>query len=90
MLNRILYGPPGTGKTYQTWKLAEEIVNASEFKKVNELSSNEDLHRIVAFIRNSKNSEEFRAKSNSIYRNSNAILWMISYLLTPPHDQTIR
>lgn len=87
MLNRILYGPPGTGKTYQTWKLAEEIVNASEFKKVNELSSNEDLHRIVAFVRNSKNSEEFRAKSNSIYRNSNAILWMISYLLTPPHDQ---
>jgi 5-methylcytosine-specific restriction protein B len=33
-LNTILYGPPGTGKTYNTIKMAAEIINQPELDKV--------------------------------------------------------
>jgi hypothetical protein len=78
VLNRILY---------ETWKIAEQIINSNLSANPNDLSDLEKFRRIIEIIRNTKRSEEFRAKSNSIYRNNNAIMWMLGYLLTPPHDK---
>lgn len=53
-LNQILYGPPGTGKTYNTIKLAAQIV-AQEFKDITDYAEakkifNNHIHKRIEFI----------------------------------------
>lgn len=80
-LNRIFYGPPGTGKTYTVSMQAQEIVNsASTNQGSGSLSEKEKFDRILKLIRERYQTEEFKAKSNSVYRNDRAIMWMLGYL----------
>jgi len=80
-LNQIYYGPPGTGKTYYVTKLAEEIVNINVPISSNSLLDNsKKFDRILKLIRESYQSEDFKAKSNSLYRNDRAIMWILGYL----------
>ena len=80
-LNQIFYGPPGTGKTYIISSVAKEIINSSN-SSVN--TREEKFNRICQSVRNIAGLE---TKSNSIYRNERAILWMFGFLLEPPHDK---
>jgi len=80
-LNQIFYGPPGTGKTYNISSVAKEIINSSN-SSVN--TREEKFNRICQSVRNIAGLE---TKSNSIYRNERAILWMFGFLLEPPHDK---
>jgi hypothetical protein len=81
-LNQIFYGPPGTGKTYSVAKLAEEIVNLSDSSSAAVLLTDiEKFSRILNLIREKFQGEEFKAKSNSIYRNDHAIMWTLGYLV---------
>ena len=80
-LNQIFYGPPGTGKTYNISSVAKEIINSSN----SSVSTREEkFNRICQSVRNIAGLE---TKSNSIYRNERAILWMFGFLLEPPHDK---
>ena len=51
-LNLILYGPPGTGKTYETVRIAAEIVAGRPIEDYNEALQifNENLHERIEFI----------------------------------------
>jgi hypothetical protein len=81
-LNQIFYGPPGTGKTYSVAKLAEEIVNLSANASTDAILTDiEKFQRIMSLIREKFQSEEFKAKSNSIYRNDRAIMWILGHLI---------
>jgi hypothetical protein len=80
-LNRIYYGPPGTGKTYSVTLEAQEIVkSAGPSRGVGPLSEKEKFDRILKLVRERYQTEEFKAKSNSVYRNERAIMWMLGYL----------
>jgi hypothetical protein len=80
-LNQIFYGPPGTGKTFKISSEAEKIINlSSSFANTRE----EKFNRICESVRN---ISDLGTKSNSIYRNERAILWMFGFLLEPPHDK---
>jgi hypothetical protein len=80
-LNRIFYGPPGTGKTYTVSMQAQQIVNsASTNQGLGSLSETDKFDRILKLIRERYQTEEFKAKSNSVYRNDRAIMWMLGYL----------
>jgi hypothetical protein len=85
-LNQIFYGPPGTGKTFNVSSTAETIINAKN--KNTNLSRIEKFNRILKTIRNEYSSSEFKAKSNSLYRNERAIMWMFGWLLDPIFDQS--
>jgi hypothetical protein len=81
-LNQIFYGPPGTGKTYNVAKLAEKIVNSSaDTTTGTKLTDIEKFHRILSLIREKFQTKEFNAKSNSIYRNDRAIMWILGHLV---------
>ena len=81
-LNQIFYGPPGTGKTYSVAKLAEKIVNLSADTSTGAILTDiEKFQRIMSLIREKFQSEEFKAKSNSIYRNDRAIMWILGHLV---------
>ena len=80
-LNQIFYGPPGTGKTYNISSAAKKIINSSNSSAT---TREEKFNRICQSVRNIAGLE---TKSNSIYRNERAILWMFGYLLEPPHDK---
>ncbi|MDA9325806.1 AAA family ATPase [bacterium] len=82
-LNQIFYGPPGTGKTYNISSEAEKIINSENNSSAN--TREEKFHRICESVRNISGLE---IKSNSLYRNERAILWMYGYLLEPPHNAT--
>lgn len=81
-LNQIYYGPPGTGKTYRVAKLAEEIVNTDiQISGELLLDYKKKFERILKLIRETYHSEEYKAKSNSLYRNDNAIMWILGYII---------
>jgi hypothetical protein len=82
-LNQIFYGPPGTGKTYNISSEAEKIINSENNASAN--TREEKFNRICESIRNISGLE---IKTNSLYRNERAILWMYGYLLEPPHNET--
>jgi len=83
-LNQIFYGPPGTGKTYNVSIEAEKIVNLNPYSSNNSLIDTFD--RILKVIREKYSSEEYKAKSNSIYRNDRAIMKMLGYFLDIDSD----
>lgn len=80
-LNQIFYGPPGTGKTYNVSIEAEKIINLNNLNSESSLNNADKFERISKTIREEYQSEEYKAKSNSIYRNDRAIMKMIGYLL---------
>jgi hypothetical protein len=88
-LNQIYYGAPGTGKTYSSVEDALRIVNSK-----NALAQSVEHHDMKPFdlvlqvIRNRHSSNEFLAKTNSLYRNDRAIMWMLGYLLMPEFDSS--
>jgi hypothetical protein len=86
-LNQIFYGPPGTGKTYNVSIEAEKIINLNNSNSDSSLSDVEKFERISKTIREEYQSEEYKAKSNSIYRNDRAIMKMIGYLLDESEDE---
>ena len=86
-LNQIFYGPPGTGKTYNVSIEAEKIINLNNSNSDSSLSDAEKFERISKTIREEYQSEEYKAKSNSIYRNDRAIMKMIGYLLDESEDE---
>jgi hypothetical protein len=86
-LNQIYYGAPGTGKTYSSVEDALSIVNLRNAGPIS-LSENgvKPFDSIVQVIRNRYSSSEYLAKTNSLYRNDRAIMWMLGYLLMPEFD----
>lgn len=80
-LNQIFYGPPGTGKTFNVTSEAEKIVNLKNLDSEDILDIKGKFERILMAIREKYKSSEFRAKSNSIYRNDRAIMWMLGYII---------
>lgn len=86
-LNQIFYGPPGTGKTHQTVDEAKRIINGARTLSDVTLSTKEKFDRIMKAVRTRYSSPEFRAKTNSLYRNDRAIMWMLGWLLMPQFDQ---
>ncbi len=86
-LNQIFYGPPGTGKTYNVSSEAEKIINLNNSNSESSLNNAEKFERISKAIREKYQSEEYKAKSNSIYRNDRAIMKMIGYLLDESEDE---
>jgi hypothetical protein len=86
-LNQIYYGAPGTGKTYSSVEDALKIVNNGKFKGIESRESeSRPIDLIVQAIRNRHSSSEYLAKTNSLYRNDRAIMWMLGYLLMPQFD----
>lgn len=83
-LNQIFYGPPGTGKTFNISIEAEKIIN--DKKSFNSLTREEKFNRVCNSIRTKFSNLE--TKSNSLYRNERAIMWMFGYLLDPKHDSS--
>ena len=80
-LNQIFYGPPGTGKTYNVSIEATKIVNLNKSSSVGSLNQIDKFDRILKAIRETYSSGEFNAKSNSVYRNDRAIMWMLGYFI---------
>lgn len=81
-LNRIYTGPPGTGKTFTAWQDALEIVS----RNLNaNLSTSAKMLRINQTLRTLYSTNEYKAKSNSIYRNGHALMWMAGFLLEERH-----
>ena len=80
-LNQIFYGPPGTGKTFYVSRAAVEIL--SKRKVLSKLTINQKFDKIIKIIRQKYSSGEYRVKSNSIYRNDRAIMWMLGYFSHP-------
>ena len=78
-LNQIFYGPPGTGKTFNVTFEAEKIINTN--RKIT--NTTEKFEIISKAIRQEYSTSSFYAKGNSIYRNANAIMWILGYFL---HD----
>ena len=85
-LNQIFYGPPGTGKTFAIPNRAEEILNAKN--KGFNLTRIQKFDIIIKTIRTQYSTSDFKAKSNSLYRNERAIMWMFGWLLDPLFDQS--
>ena len=85
-LNQIFYGPPGTGKTYSVSNKATEILNSKN--NSTNLTRVQKFDRILNSIRSTYASIDFNAKSNSLYRNERAIMWMFGWLLDPLFDQS--
>ncbi|MCF8194605.1 MAG: AAA family ATPase [Polynucleobacter sp.] len=79
-LNQIFYGPPGTGKTYSVSIEAEKIVNLKQSQNI-ELNLVDIYDRILKIIRTKYSTEEYKAKSNSIYRNDRAIMRILGFFL---------
>lgn len=75
-LNQIFYGPPGTGKTYSVKAEAESILKSDD--NSGELTRNEKFGRICESLRN---HFDYEAKSNSLYRNERAIMWMFGWII---------
>lgn len=86
-LNQIFYGPPGTGKTHETVHEARRIINGSRTQSNDAFSTKDKFDRIMKVVRNKYSSPEFRAKTNSLYRNDRAIMWMLGWLLMPQFDK---
>ena len=86
-LNQIFYGPPGTGKTYETVNEARRIINRGQNQSNSSLTTRDKFDRIMKVVRNKYSSPEFRAKTNSLYRNDRAIMWMLGWLLMPQFDK---
>ncbi len=88
-LNQIYYGAPGTGKTFSSVEDALNIVN-SKNSNFDSLNTNvvKPFDLIVQVIRNRYSSNEYLAKTNSLYRNDRAIMWMLGYLLMPEFDSS--
>lgn len=80
-LNQIFYGPPGTGKTYNVSIEATDIINLNKSSSSKPLNQIVNFDRILKAVRVSYSSKEFNAKSNSIYRNDRAIMWMLGYFI---------
>ena len=86
-LNQIYYGAPGTGKTYSSVEDALSIVNLRNSNGISlDVSGIKPFDNIVQVIRNRYSSSEYLAKTNSLYRNDRAIMWMLGYLLMPEFD----
>jgi hypothetical protein len=86
-LNQIYYGAPGTGKTYSSVEDALSIVNLRNSNGISlNVSGIKPFDNIVQVIRNRYSSSEYLAKTNSLYRNDRAIMWMLGYLLMPEFD----
>jgi len=79
-LNQILYGPPGTGKTYKVSSIAEKIINSHRG------SANTRDEKFDLICESVRSIHGLEIKSNSLYRNERAIMWIFGYLLQPPHD----
>ena len=86
-LNQIFYGPPGTGKTYETVNEARRIINRGQNQSNSSLTTRDKFDHIMKVVRNKYSSPEFRAKTNSLYRNDRAIMWMLGWLLMPQFDK---
>ena len=86
-LNQIFYGPPGTGKTFNVSVEAEKIVNLKSLSAENNFDIRDKFERILMAIRERYGSEQFRSKSNSIYRNDRAIMWMLGYIIEGNKDR---
>lgn len=86
-LNQIYYGAPGTGKTFSSVEDALRIVNSNKTTEdsVKQIDV-KPFDLILQVIRTRYSSHEFLAKTNSIYRNDRAIMWMLGYLLMPQFD----
>ena len=87
-LNQIFYGPPGTGKTHETVHEARRIINGSRTQSNDAFSTKDKFDRIMKVVRNKYSSPDFRAKTNSLYRNDRAIMWMLGWLLMPQFDKS--
>ena len=86
-LNQIYYGAPGTGKTYSSVEDALTIVNLRNSNGISKsVSGGKPFDKIVQVIRNRYSSSEYLAKTNSLYRNDRAVMWMLGYLLMPEFD----
>jgi len=89
-LNQIFYGPPGTGKTYNVTFEAEKIVNLKISGEESPLDIKDKFERILMAIREKYNGEKYRSKSNSIYRNDRAIMWMLGYIIEVNKNRLIQ